>query len=358
MAIILFVFCLGFLIFIHELGHFLAAKKSGIKVEEFGLGYPPRIWGFKKKGTIYSINALPFGGFVKILGEDGKKKDNKKSFASRKPFIRIKILAAGIAVNLIFGTLLLGIGYFVGLPVAVDENNIAKVKDINLSILSVSSGSPADNAGVKSGDVVLKVMAGAEEASQLISEDFQNFVKSHQGKELTLVLARGKNILEKKLTGRLNPPEGQGSLGVMIGEVGTLHYSWWQSIIYGVKDGIRVFLNIFVILFYLIKGLFTQNHLAGSLVGPVGIAVLGGQTVKLGLGYALQFLAGLSVNLAAINLIPFPGLDGSRILFVIIEKLKGKPVSIRMENLVHSLGFATLILLTIIITTKDIIRLF
>lgn len=358
MAIIIFVFCLGFLIFIHELGHFLAAKKSGIKVEEFGLGYPPRIRGFKKKGTIYSINALPFGGFVKILGEDGKEKDNKKSFASRKPLVRVKILVAGIAVNFIFGMLLLGIGYFVGLPVAVDEGNIAKVKDINLSILSVSSGSPADEAGVKSGDVVLKVMVGAEEASQLISEDFQSFVKNHQGKELTLVLARGKNILEKKLTGRLNPPEGQGSLGVMIGEVGTLHYSWWQSIVYGVKDGIRIFLNIFVIIFYLIKGLFTQNHLAGSLVGPVGIAALGGQTVKLGLGYALQFLAGLSVNLAAMNLIPFPGLDGSRILFVIIEKLKGKPVSIRTENLVHSLGFATLILLTIIITTKDIIRLF
>lgn len=358
MAIIIFIFCLGFLIFIHELGHFLAAKKSGIKVKEFGFGYPPRIWGFKKKGTIYSINALPFGGFVKILGEDGKEKDNKKSFASRKPFIRVKILAAGITVNLIFGILLLGIGYFVGLPVAVDESNIAKVKDINLSILNVSSGSPADDVGVKSGDVVLKVMVGAEGASQLISEGFQSFVKNHQGKELTLVLARGKNILEKKLTGRLNPPEGQGSLGVMIGEVGTLRYSWWQSIIYGVKDGIRIFLNIFVILFYLIKGLFIQNHLAGSLVGPVGIAALGGQTVKLGLGYALQFLAGLSVNLAAINLIPFPGLDGSRILFVIIEKLKGKPVSIRTENLVHSLGFACLILLVIVVTTKDIIRLF
>lgn len=358
MAIIIFIFCLGFLIFIHELGHFLAAKKSGIKVEEFGFGYPPRIWGFKKKGTIYSINALPFGGFVKILGEDGKGKDDKKSFASRKPFVRAKILVAGIAVNLLFGILLLGLGYFVGLPVTVDENNITKVKNINLSVLSVSANSPAEEAGLKSGDVVLKVVAEGEEASQMISEDFQGFVKGHQGQELTLFLARGKNILEKKLIGRVNPPEGEGSLGVMIGEVGTLRYSLGQSIVHGIKDGLRIFLNIFILLFYVIKSLFTHDQLVGSLVGPVGIAALGGQTVKLGLGYALQFLAGLSVNLAAMNLIPFPGLDGSRILFVLIEKLKGKPVSPRTENTVHSLGFVALILLTIIITTKDIIRLF
>lgn len=358
MAIIVFIFCLGFLIFVHELGHFLAAKKSGIEVEEFGIGFPPRLWGFKGKGTIYSINALPFGGFVRILGEDGKEKDNKKSFASRKPLVRAKILAAGITVNLIFGIVLLSVGYFVGLPVAVDESNITKLKDINLSILSVSSGSPAEEAGIKSGDVVLKVGADGQEASQLVSEDFQSFVKNNQGKELTLVLTRGKNILEKKVTGRLDPPEGQGALGVMIGEVGTLRYSWWQSIVFGVKDGVRIFLNIFVLLFYVIKSLFTHDHLVGSLVGPVGIVALGGQTVRLGLGYALQFLAGLSINLAAMNLIPFPGLDGSRILFVLIEKLKGKPVSLRTENAIHSLGFVALILLTVIITTKDIIRLF
>ncbi len=358
MAIVLFVFCLGFLIFIHELGHFLVAKKSGIKVEEFGFGYPPRIWGIKKKGTIYSINALPFGGFVKILGEDGKEKEDRKSFASRKPLVRIKILIAGIVLNVVFGIILLIIGYLVGLPVMVDENNIARLKNINLSVLSVSSGSPADEAGVKSGDAILKVAASGEEVGRLIGEDFQSFVKKHQGQELTLVLNRGKNTLEKKLVGRLNPPEGEGAIGVMIGEVGTLRYKWWESVIYGIRDGAKIFVNIFALLFYVIKSLFLHEPLIGSLVGPVGIAALGGQTVKLGLGYILQFLAGLSINLGAMNLIPFPGLDGSRILFVIIEKLKGKPVSMRTENAIHSLGFAALILLTVIITTKDIIRLF
>lgn len=358
MAILIFIICLGFLIFLHELGHFLAAKKAGVKVEEFGFGYPPRLFGIKKKGTIYSINVLPFGGFVKIFGEDGKERHNSKSFASRKPIIRIKILAAGIAFNLFFAMVLLGVGYSIGLPVAVDENNIGQVKNINLSVLGLSPKSPAAEAGVKSGDVIIGVKANSEEASQLISETFQDFVKKHQGQEITLILQEKNRVFEKTVASRLNPPAGQGSLGIIIGEVGILHYSWWQSIIFGIRDGVRIFVNIFIILFYLIQSLFLHSQIVGSLVGPVGIAVLGGQTVKLGFGYLLQFLAGLSANLAAINLIPFPALDGSRILFVLIEKIKGKPVSLRLENLVHSLGFAALILLIIIITTKDIVRLF
>jgi len=358
MAILIFILCLSALIFIHEFGHFLAAKKAGIKVEEFGFGYPPRIWGFKKRGTFYSINALPFGGFVKIFGEDGKERHNRRSFASRKPGTRMGILAAGIALNLAVGMALLGFGYFIGLPAAVTEENIGQLQDINLSILNVSAKTPAAAAGLKAGDIILAVKADGEQTSQSISEDFQKFVKKHQGETIVLVIQRQNSVVEKSLTSRLNPPSGEGPLGIVIGEVGILRYSWWQSFINGIRDGLRLFLNIFLALFYFIKGLFVGTQSVNDVVGVVGITALGSQTVKLGIRYVLQFLAALSVNLAALNLVPFPALDGSRILFVLIEKIKGKPVSVRVENFIHSFGFAFLILLTIIITTKDVLRLF
>lgn len=358
MAIIIFIICLSALILIHEFGHFLVAKWNGVKVEEFGIGYPPRIFGVKKGETIYSVNWLPFGGFVKILGEDGGAKDNPRSFSHRRPGIKILILIAGIFMNLVFGSLLLGAGYWKGMPVVVDENNIGQIKDLNLSILNVSVKSPASEAGIKAGDLVISMKAKGQEVSRVASEGFQTFVQNHLSQEIILTIQRNDQILEKSIIARINPPKGEGALGVMIGETGTLKYPFWKSFIFGLRDGARLFVNIFIALFYFFKGLFVGTQSVNDMVGVVGITALGSQTVKLGLGYMLQFLAGLSINLAALNLIPFPALDGSRILFIIIEKIKGNPISQKVENLVHSSGFALLIALTIFITAKDIIRLF
>jgi len=358
MAIIIFIFCLSFLIFLHEFGHFLAAKKAGVKVEEFGFGYPPRLFGIKKGETIYSLNTLPFGGFVKILGEDGRDRENRRSLASRRPKIKSQILIAGIVMNLIFGIGLLSFGYLLGLPVLVDEKNIGEVKNLNLSILNVSSKTPASEAGIKAGDILLRARADKEEIFGMTSETFQKFIKKYQGKEVVLTLQRQNQIFEKKVISRLNPPKGEGPLGVVIGEAGTLRYPFFKSIAYGIRDGVKFFFNIFVALFYFVKSLILKTETIGGIIGPVGITAMGAQVVRLGVNYLLQFLAALSINLAALNLIPFPALDGSRLLFVLIEKIKGKPVSARLENLIHSFGFACLILLVIVVTTKDIIRLF
>jgi len=356
--IIIFIICLNILVFIHELGHFLVAKRNGLKVEEFGMGIPPRIFGIKKGETIYSLNALPIGGFVRIYGEDGAHIEEKNSFASRPPFTRAKILIAGIVMNLIFGIMLFIIGLNIGIPTVVDEKNIAYVKDIKLSVLQVQKESPAETAGLKMGDRILKVSYGKEELLNPSVEELQKFSKSYIGKEITMNIERGKQNLEIKITPRETNDENQGAMGVVIGETGFLRYPFFKTIWEGIKYGLGLFVNIFVMLFIFLKSLIFQGKMLGEVAGPVGITVLGSETLKLGIGYFLQFLATLSVYLAAINLVPFPALDGSRIFFTLLEKIRGKAVSPKIENLIHSIGFAILLFIFFIITYKDIAKLF
>lgn len=358
MSILIFIIVLIIVLSTHELGHFVLAKIFGVRVDEFGIGYPPRIWGKKIKDTIYSINWLPFGAFVKILGEDGDKQGDVNSFSSQKPWKRISVLLGGIIVNLVCGMLLLGVGYAIGLPVLVNEDEVDQVENAGLSILSVSGDSPAELAGVKAGDIVLSVKAGGMEIKDLTPTIFSEFIKGHLGEEITLTVETTDGILEKSAVARKDPPEGQGALGVSIGQVGFVQYGFFKSIWLGIKNGFQVFINTFVVAFYLIKGLLGIGPSIGELVGPIGITALGGQTVKLGLGYLLQFLASISINLAAVNVIPIPALDGGRILFILIEKIKGSPVKAKIENMVHATGFALLIALSVYIAVKDIIRLF
>lgn len=358
MSLIIFIIILILVLSIHELGHFVLAKIFGVRVDEFGIGYPPRIWGKKIKDTIYSINWLPFGAFVKILGEDGDNQGDKNSFSNQKPWKRFSVLSGGIVVNLICGMLLLGVGYAIGLPVLVGEDEINQVENAGLSILNVSSGSPAKLAGVKAGDIVLSVKVGEIEVKDLTPTIFSDFIKSHLGEEIVLTVQTTDGVMEKIALARENPPEGQGAIGVAIGQVGFVQYGFFKSIWLGIKNGFQIFLNTFVIAFYLIKGLLGIGPSIGELVGPIGITALGSQTVKLGLGYLLQFLASISIGLAAINVIPIPALDGGRILFILLEKIKGKPVKAKTENMVHATGFVFLIVLSVYIAVKDIIRLF
>ena len=358
LAILLFIIFLSFLIFLHEFGHFLAAKKNGVRVEEFGFGYPPRIFSFKKGETIYSFNLLPFGGFVKILGEDGKEPQNPLSFAFQKPGKKFLILIAGILMNLIFGLIILSFGYFVGLPALATPQNLTQLEEINLSILEVAPQSPAEKAGLKPGDIILKVEKDDNFLEKPTVKSFQEFSKKYPDQSINLSIKRGKEIFRKEVFVRANPPQGQGPLGIAIGETGILRYSLGESFYYGFRDGLRLFFNIFLLLYFYLKALILKTGTFGTLVGPVGIVSLGSQVMKLGSGYLLQFLASLSIYLAALNLLPIPALDGARLVFVLIEKLRGRPVSFRVESLIHSLGFAFLIFLMIWITFQDISRLF
>jgi len=358
MPILIFIICLAILIIIHEIGHFLVAKRNGIKVEEFGIGLPPRLWGIKKGETIYSINALPFGGFVKIYGEDGEHKDEERSFSAKKPGVRTKVLAAGVTMNLIFGILLLMIGFNVGIPAAVTENTAPYLSNVGLSILEVQKNSPAELAGLKMGDRILEVSYNDDKIVNPTAETLQSFTKKYSGQELNLKVERGKNILEVKAVTREGAEaEKNGALGISISETGLLKYPFFRSLWEGLKGGLMMFINVFVSLFIFFKSLIVHGQLIGQVAGPVGIVALGSDIIRNGLGYLIQFLATLSIYLAAINLIPFPALDGAQIFSVLIEKIRGKSIPIKTQNLVNSIGFAILMGLFIFVTFNDVFNL-
>ncbi|MDO8574685.1 MAG: RIP metalloprotease RseP [bacterium] len=347
-TVLIFILILGILVLVHEWGHFIAAKKSGLTVEEFGFGFPPRIFSWKVNETLYSINLLPLGGFVKILGEDGGETNSPKSFSSKSAGIRSLIAAAGVTMNFILGALLLIIGFYIGLPQILNKDNEAIAKNIQIQIIAISSNSPAEKANLKLGDSI--------ENFKEISI-FQDFISKNKGREVSLKIKRGEDYLEIKTVPRIDPPEGEGALGIALVKTGLISYPWYQSVWLGIKSAFIITWEIIKGFFGLIKNLLTAGKIPQEVAGPVGIAVLAGQAINLGFIYLLQLVALISLNLAVLNLIPFPALDGGRLLFLGIEKIKGSKVNPKIENAIHSIGLVLLLALVILITYRDILKL-
>lgn len=359
LTFLIFILVLSVLVLVHELGHFWVAKRAGMKVEEFGFGFPPRLFSIRKGGTVYSINLIPFGGFVKIYGENGEHENDKQSFTSAKPNVRAGVIAAGVIMNLLLAVVLLVIGNTIGLRVGLaTEEQKKQARDLKIQIIQVSIASPAQAAGLKMFDEITRTMINGQIFSIKEISDFQNFVNSNRGREIFLEIKRGSENLNVKITPRLNPPPGEGALGISLATTGVIKYPWYQAIIHGIQDA--YFITVGTVIGYaaVIKNLFTTGKAGVELSGPVGIAVITGQAARLGFSYLIQLLSLLSINLAVLNIIPFPALDGGRLLFVGIEKLKGRPISRKIETTVNAVGFAFLIALMILVTTKDIIKFF
>jgi len=356
---IIFLIVLSVLIFVHEFGHFIVAKKAGLKVEEFGFGFPPRAFGIKRGETTYSINWIPFGGFVKILGEDGEQKHNPRSFASAKAKVKAGITVAGVVMNLLFAMALLSIGNAVGLRIGLTEAALtSQAKDIKIQIVQIAPKSPAEEAGLQPLD---EIAGFATDNGSIFIKDVQgvqDFINNNRGHQITMLIKEGSSITEKKMTPRLNPPSGEGALGISLAATGVVKYPWYEAIGRGAEDSINIISHTAVGYFTIIKNLFMTGRAGAELSGPIGIAMITGQAARLGFTYLMQFVALISVNLAVLNIIPFPALDGGRLLFVGIEKARGKPVSKKVENAINSVGFALLIMLMIYVTTKDIIKFF
>ncbi len=353
-SIIVFLVLLSLLVFVHELGHFLAARFFGIKVEEFGFGFPPRLWGYRRKGTIYSINWLPLGGFVKIKGEQGEDKDQPDSFVAKPAWQRFTVLAAGVAMNIGLCAVLLMIGFQVGIPTVIEESTGGFQREVKLQIADVRPGSPAAIAGLESGDVLIS-LAGRQMRTP---QEVQYFVEPRDHISLDVVVRRGHQELSLGVT-PLNVPEGNGAaIGVALVQTGIVSYPTWTAVIKGLTSTGQLFIEIVRSLGLLFKNMILHGQLAANVSGPVGIAVMTGQIVQLGWLYVLQFAALLSMNLAILNFIPFPALDGGRALFLLLEKLRGRAVSAAMENWFHTVGFAVLLVMIAVITYHDILRLF
>lgn len=370
-TVLIFILVLSLLVFVHEMGHFFTARKMGVKAEEFGFGFPPRLVGFYKDdtgvwhtvkgnkevtapGTIYSINALPLGGFVKIKGENGDSNDSD-SFAGKKIWRRALILVAGVMMNIVLAGVLFSIGFAVGLPASLDGAEITKnmtITDRQARVVTVSKESAAEVAGIKSGDSIVSV-AGQEVFK---AEDIQEILKSESTEPVIIDYRREGENLQTSAQPIYNQELGRSVLGVEITEVGTVRYPWYLAPWYGFKSAILMLAAIFVAFFQLIAGLFAGHGAGDAVGGPVKIAQMTGEAARFGFAYLINFVALLSLNLAVINILPLPALDGGRLLFLLIEKIKGSPVKKEAEAIVHSIGFWLLIMLMVLVTFKDIFR--
>ena len=337
---------LSILILSHEAGHFFAAKRLGLKVDEFGFGFPPRMFAWKKGETEYSFNWLPFGGFVKIAGENDRiqegieklvslpEEEKKRLFVFRPAWQRTIVTIAGVFVNFVIGWILIASILMIGTPQAVVVSEVQK-------------GSPAEVWGIESGDVI---------KNYLRSSDFISFVGENRGKEIEISLQRGKEVITIKVTPRIATTPGEGALGVLLAEAGEAQHGFFPALWEGLKRTGLIFWATILTFYELVKNLLIHGSLLGGVVGPVGIFGVAQQTGELGFIYLVQLISLISINLAAINLIPFPALDGGRLFLIIIEKMKGSPISLKTEAWVNGVGFVFLIFLMIIITIRDVSR--
>ncbi len=357
MTALIFIIVLSILVFVHELGHFVMAKRAGMKVEEFGFGFPPRIFGIKRGGTTYSINWIPFGGFVKIMGEDGDNRNDPQSFGAKSLWSRTGVILAGVVMNFLFAVALLIIVNSVGLRVGLDNQpQSASVKDIKVQIIQVTAGSPAEKAGLKVLDEIVELKTADQDLQATDVPAVQAFIAGHKGQEIAMTLSNGNSLRTISVVPRIDPPAGEGALGIAMTKTGIVKYSLPVAFIKGFQYAAVIFVNTLLGYAMIIKNIFMTGKPGVEVSGPVGIASLTGQAARFGLIYLMQFMALISVNLAVLNVIPFPALDGGRFLFLIIEKIKGSPLSRRVEGTINSLGFIVLLALMLYITTKDILK--
>lgn len=360
LTIIVFILILGLLVFVHEFGHFITAKKAGAKVEEFGFGFPPRIFGVKKGETLYSLNLIPLGGFVKIYGEDGQDRKDPRSFASKKIGARAVILVAGVSFNALLTIILLFFGYSAGFPSIITDENRSNARDLKVQIIEVAADSPADEAGFRMGDVISNL--SIDDASLAVSniKDVQKFISENKGRQITITAQRGGKEFGVSLTPRPNPPQGEGEAGIAMAETGIISYPWHKSLWQALSSTLYFAGFIAFTIFKLIKDLIISggSEILAGISGPVGIAAMTGQATRLGFIYVLQLAAILSITLAVINILPFPALDGGRLLFLGIEKIKGRPINQKIEKIIHAAGFFFLIFLMVLVSVRDVGRLF
>lgn len=363
MNILIFIVILLVLVLVHEFGHFMAAKLFGIRVDEFGFGFPPRIFGKKRGETIYSFNAIPFGGFVKIFGENPDKEsisgpDKERSLVNKPKRVQALVMVAGVLLNFILAYLLITATLFVGLPTVADSGDLTKIKNPYLMITSVMENSPAEKVGLGVGDKILSLNANGENLKELTPEGVQFFVNKFSDEDLSLTYQRkGKTetIITKAEQNLIN---GNPGIGISMGIIGFKKYSFLNSFVQGAKLTGQITYDMTKALFGFLKNIFIGQADFSTVTGPVGIVGMVGDAYSFGFAYLLYFISLISINLAIINLIPFPALDGGRLFFLLIEKIKGSPINPKVANIVNAIGFFALIILMIAVTYQDIVKIF
>jgi len=363
MSIIIFIVILLVLVVSHEFGHFIVAKKSGIRVDEFSFGFPPKIYGKKVGETTYNLNALPFGGYVKIFGENGEEEniteeDKKRSFTNKPRYIQAAVLVAGVVMNFLVAWLLLSVSYMSGLPSSVSMAPAGvKVNNQYLTITSVLKGSPAETAGIKTGDKIIKLSNVDDYTTTPSAESVQYFIRKHGTENIKVDIVRGKEAKEINVTPASNK-DGTPAIGIAMDMIGTLKLPVHKAVWEGLKLTSDITVGTAKGFYQLISKAVVGKGDMSQVTGPIGIVGVVGDAAKFGFVYLLSFTALISVNLAVINLLPFPALDGGRLLFLLIEKIKGSRINPKVGNIINMVGFGLLMLLMVFITYHDIVKLF
>lgn len=341
-AIVSFLAVIIVLVLAHEFGHFITAKIRGVRVIEFGLFYPPRLFSFTRGGTIYSINLIPLGGFTKMAGEEDP--SIKDSLASKGVGTRLLVLSAGALMNIILPFILFSVAFMV--PHDVMQGRVV--------INDVVANSPAAQAGIEIGDTLLAVNGKKLNNNVDLSRD----VQLNLGNKIKIKLQHADGTIETvTLTPRWKPPAGQGAMGILVGTENATAVRESVPIWRAIPEGAVTCVQTFVLFKNGIIGMISGATPA-QFTGPVGIAQLTGEVASAGISPLMEFAAFLSINLAIFNIFPLPGLDGGRIVFVLLEWVRrGKRIPARIEGMVHLAGFALLILFFLAITYQDIARI-
>jgi regulator of sigma E protease len=351
LTVISVIVVLSLLVFVHELGHFVVAKWAGVKVEEFGFGYPlPNglltITLFKRGETVYTLNPIPFGGFTRMAGEEDP--NAERSLASKSKLARIGVLSAGSVMNVLLGIVFFSLCFMLGWPEPVEFDNAI--------IERVTSGSAAEQAGLKVGDIV--IWADGEYIDN--PDELVAYTRQKLNQEMLLVVKRGGKIVQVRVTPRLDS-EGVSRIGVAIipgvTKIGLKIYPFGEAVLRGLERTTGVIAFTLYIPVLLFRGLLSIEM--ARPIGPVGIAQLAGQAVQQSVETGwwfpiLNLMALLSIGLAVANLLPLPAFDGGRIFFVIVEAIRGKRIDPEKEGAVHLIGLALLLTLMIFITYQDI----
>ncbi|MEK7165502.1 MAG: M50 family metallopeptidase [Patescibacteria group bacterium] len=340
-TLLVFGIVLSILVFVHEFGHFLVAKKIGVRVEEFGFGLPPKLWGFKHGETVYSLNWLPIGGFVRLSGEDEAEQvkaklapiELQRYFFARSKKERAAILLAGVTMNFLLAVAIFSVVFTYGLEIPG-----------GVKVAEVVVNSPAQIAGLEKEDV----------------GRISTKIKEKLGKTVTVTVLREGKKLDISVIPRVDPPPGEGAIGIKMEQiVKELKYPWYQAPFYGVYWGVVFSWEMATLLFDLFWRLVTFRSVpTDQIAGPIGIAQTVGAAARYGFLEVAKITGLLSLNLALVNVLPIPALDGGRLLFVVIEKFIGKRVKPKVEQIAHQVGMTFLLALIALITLNDILRNF
>ncbi len=361
MEALTFIVVIVVLIVVHEFGHFVAAKLSGMRVDEFGIGYPPRALTIAKASeTIYTLNWLPFGGFVKIYGEDGGEGGAARSFSSRPRILQALVLVAGIVMNLLFAYVLITGALISGTPRALSASEVASARNAELAVADILPQSPAAHAGFLPGDSILSAKDASGEWHAADPESFTAFIAKSDGENVDFSVLRNGNKLSLEATpatGVIPNDPSRYALGVEVATIGVVPLSFGKAITEGASLTWSATALTAEALWHFFYGIFTLSANLSQVAGPVGIAGAVGSASAQGFGDLLSIMAIISINLALINLIPIPALDGGRLLFVFIESVIRRPIKPSVARTVNAIGFSFLVLLMVVVTVHDIFKI-